>query len=113
MNDLDRIDQFDSLRQANIARNQIWDPEGKLTALFRSTEFGEEAGEVLGVVKKLECEAMGLRGSRKTLEDLAAEVGDAMITLDLLCMVYGIDIWKATKTSFNKRSEEMKLGVFL
>lgn len=109
----DRTDQFHSLRAANAARDKIWDPEGKLTPLFRSTEFGEEAGEVLGVVKKLERAAMGLKGSRKTIGDLQSEVGDVMITLDLLCMTYDIDIWEATKTSFNNKSKEHGFEVFL
>lgn len=109
----DRVDQFNALRAANVARDKLWDPEGKLTALFRSTEFGEEAGEVQGVIKKLEREAMGLKGSRKTIDDLKHEVGDALITLDLICMVYGIDLWEAAKGSFNKKSVEHGFEVLL
>lgn len=129
----DRVDQFDSLRNANHSRDQLWDPEGKLSTLFRSTEFSEEGaevleivnqlvcavafaakiGKVLGVVKKLEREAMGLKGSRKTVDDLKIEIGDTMITFDLLCMQYGIDIWECTKTSFNNKSKEHGFEVFL
>src|SRR5690242_5097942 len=110
---MDRTDQFDALRAANFTRDTVWDAEGKLTPLFRSTEFGEEAGEVLGVVKKLERERMGLQGSRKSLDDFKHEVGDAIITLDLLCMEYGVDMWEAVKYSFNKKSDEHNLGVYL
>lgn len=128
-------DQFNKLRSANVARDLIWDSQGKIIPLFRATEFGEESGEfaeaalvvalsriaelgtntgkILGVVKKLERERMGLKGSRKTTEDLMHEAGDALITLDLLCMTYGIDLWEAAKYAFNKKSDEHGFDVHL
>lgn len=97
---------FEQLRYANVQRNKEWDPEGKISALFRSTEFAGEAGEICNVVKKIERERMGLKGSRSSLLDLAAELADTQITLDLLAMHYSIDIGAATILAFNKKSSE-------
>jgi NTP pyrophosphatase (non-canonical NTP hydrolase) len=97
---------FDDLRFANVQRNKEWDPENKITGLFRSTEYAGESGEVSNKVKKLEREAMGLKGSRTTLYELAMELADAQITLDLIAMHYNIDIAEATRLAFNAKSEE-------
>jgi len=74
-------------------------------ALFIATEFGGESGEVQNVVKKLEREARGLRGSRATVDQLADEIGDVLICLDSLARCYGIDLEQATARKFNKTSD--------
>jgi NTP pyrophosphatase (non-canonical NTP hydrolase) len=97
---------FEDLRFANTQRNKEWDPEGKIPALFRSTELAGEVGEVCNKVKKLEREALGLPGSKTTFYELASEIADAQITLDLLAMHYGIDIPTIIKLVFNATSEK-------
>lgn len=109
----ERIDQFEQIREANQKRDAAWDPEGKIGILFRSTEFGGEAGEVQNQVKKLEREQMGLKGSRTTIQALMKEVGDTLITLDLICMVYNIDMWECARYAFNKTSKEQGFEVML
>lgn len=104
-----RMDNLRRLRAANVYRDAEWDPDKLITPLFRAVEFGEEAGEVLGVIKKLERENMGLRGSRKTIEDLGEEIADCLITLDLLAMTYGIDLWNQVVNKFNITSEHHNL----
>lgn len=97
---------FNALRFANVQRNQEWDPEGKIVGLFRSTEFAGEAGEVCNKVKKLERERLGLPGSRCTFFELAAELADSAITLDLVAMHYNVALDEAVRLAFNAKSEE-------
>jgi NTP pyrophosphatase (non-canonical NTP hydrolase) len=97
---------FEDLRYANIQRNKEWDPDARISASFRGLELAGEVGEVCNKVKKLERERLGLPGSRCTFFELAAEIADSMITLDLLAMHYGIDIGEATRLAFNAKSEE-------
>jgi NTP pyrophosphatase (non-canonical NTP hydrolase) len=109
---------FEDLRYANIQRNKEWDAGGALTgpvgALFRAVEAGGEFGEILNNVKKLVREELGIKGSRVSLDDLADELGDGQITLDLIAMHYSIDLGEAAKRVFNRKSEEFgfktKLG---
>lgn len=101
------------LRAANVERQVAWDPEKKLDASYKANEMQEEAGEAGGVVKKLERERLGLPGSRKTVQDLADELGDVIITADLVANHYGIDLQKAATDKFNKTSRDMGFSVLL
>lgn len=101
------------LRRANVARNKHWDPEGKLTLSFRGCELGGEVGELLNVVKKLERERLGLRGSRDTLEHLGEELADVIICADLIGMAAGVDLVAAVTAKFNATSEKLGLPVKL
>jgi NTP pyrophosphatase (non-canonical NTP hydrolase) len=105
--------QFQALRIANQKRDKLWDPRDKITPLFRAAEFAGEAGEICNVVKKLERQTMGLPGSRATLEQLAHELGDGVITLDLLAMEYDIDLWASTREKFAITSANGGFDVFL
>lgn len=98
---------FEALRFANVHRNNEWDPDNKITGLFRVLEFAGEVGELCNVVKKLERERMGLPGSRTTLLDFASELADCQITLDLLAMQYTIDLAEATRLKFNETSKKL------
>lgn len=71
------------LRIVNEARNKIWDPKGQLTSIFFLNELGGEVGETCNILKKLDRERMGLRGSRITVEQLVNELADCIICLDL------------------------------
>lgn len=101
------------LRIANSSRDHEWDPQSKITPLFRAAEMAGEAGELANVVKKLEREKMGLRGSRASIQDLSEELADVIITVDLIGMAYGIDLWEAVKEKFNKTSHKQGLHVFI
>lgn len=101
------------LSVANSRRNEVWDPEGKLTPLFHSTELAGEVGEACNVVKKLEREVLGLRGSRDTEDHLAEELADVVICASLLANKYSIDLQAAVVKKFNATSEKLELPVFL
>jgi len=100
---------FEDLRAANVARNKEWDKDGQLNASFRGLELAGELGELCNMVKKLERERMGIRGSRVSIEDVAREMADVQICLDLLAMHYSIDLAYITRQVFNDKSVEVGL----
>jgi len=101
---------FKSLREANLARQILWGGASQ-GPLYRATELGGEVGEALNVVKKLERERLGLPGSRSSKEELAAELGDVLICVDLLAAEYGIDAEAAARHKFNATSAKMGFPV--
>lgn len=104
---------LDELREANIARDKVWNPDNKLTSLFRAVELGGEVGELLNIAKKLEREALGLVGSRSSLAALVEELADIIICVDLIAMDVAVDLEEAVRKKFNKTSRERKLSVYL
>lgn len=100
---------FENLRAANAKRQQEWDRDNQITLSYRGTELGGEVGEALNIIKKLERERLGIRGSRATVEDLAEELADVIICCDLIAMATGIDLKKAVEDKFNKTSEKVGL----
>ena len=106
-------DFLHTLRQANLVRQGEWDSnneiDGPLGLLFRSNELGGEVGEVQNEVKKLVREQLGIKGGKQNVEDLKDEIGDVLISLDLLAMDYGISLADAARTKFNKTSEKHDL----
>jgi len=68
-----------------------------------------EVGEACNVIKKLERERMGIRGSRATVEQLAEELADVVICADLIAMKEGIDLMASVAIKFNKTSEKVGL----
>jgi NTP pyrophosphatase (non-canonical NTP hydrolase) len=97
------------LREANIARDKVWNPNKVLSLSFRGNELGGEIGEAQNILKKIERERLGLRGSRATAEMLAEELADGMICLDLIAMEFHISMIDAITRKFNKTSEERGL----
>lgn len=83
---------FSKLRAANIARQDEWAGNEKADILFRALEVADEAGEVAGAVKKLVRAQRGIYGSTLTLEDVADEIGDTVISLDLLACELRIEL---------------------
>jgi NTP pyrophosphatase (non-canonical NTP hydrolase) len=108
-NDVGGGDFLERLRLVNSERLVEWENGNKADPLFHAAELGGEVGELLNVVKKLHREAMGWRGSRATLADLAEEIGDVLICLDKLAAQFGIDLAAATTAKFNKTS--LKVGL--
>lgn len=99
------------LHAANIARQAEWcaggDPEPDLA--FRGNELAGETGEACNVIKKLERERYGWRGSRASLDDLAEELADVVICADLCAVTAGIDLAAAVVAKFNATSEKVGL----
>ena len=77
------------LRSANRARQAEWDQDNQITLSYRGNELAGEVGEACNVIKKLERERMGIRGSRATKEQLAEELADVVICADLIAMDAG------------------------
>jgi len=97
------------LRAANIARQIEWDKDDGIDAAYRGNELAGEVGEACNVIKKLERERRGIRGSRATVEDLADELADVVICTDLIAMQYDIDLDAAVERKFNATSEKVGL----
>lgn len=95
---------FFTLREANNARQALWDDKGQLDLAYRGNELAGEVGEACNVIKKLERERRGIRGSRDTLEHLAEELADIIICVDLIAMHVGISMDEAVADKFNKTS---------
>lgn len=81
--------EFTTLREANLARQAEWDAGNQISIDYRLNELGGEIGEACNVIKKLERERMGIRGSRATVAQLAEELADGVICVDLLGMSIG------------------------
>jgi NTP pyrophosphatase (non-canonical NTP hydrolase) len=99
-----------TLRNANHARQQEWDPSDAITLAYRGNELAGEVGEACNVIKKLERERIGIRGSRATTDMLAEELADVMICVDLIAMHAGIDLDAAVRHKFNGTSEKYGLA---
>lgn len=97
------------LRAANAARQKEWDKEGGIDLAYRGNELAGEVGEACNVIKKLERERRGIRGSRATVEQAADELADVIICADLIAMELGIDLGFAVARKFNATSEKVGL----
>lgn len=100
---------FNTLREANINRQKEWDVDSQITPSYRALEMAGEVGEACNVVKKLERERLGIKGSRANLDQLAEELADVIITADLVAEMYGIDLDEAVSKKFNATSEKIGL----
>jgi NTP pyrophosphatase (non-canonical NTP hydrolase) len=103
------MSEYSTLREANIVRQGEWDAENQVTASYRGNELAGEVGEACNVIKKLERERMGIRGSRDTVDHLAEELADIVICTDLIAAAYGIDLDRAVARKFNATSEKVGL----
>lgn len=101
--------ELDALRKANLARQAERDPASLITPSYRGNELAGEVGEACNIIKKLERERLGIRGSRASVEDLALELADIVICVDLLASSYGIYLDGAVVRKFNMISEKYNL----
>lgn len=104
---------FATLRAANLSRCARWHPRG-LTE-WSLSDWGVatagEMGEALNVIKKLNRERDGIAGNTLTEEqlrsELADEIADVAIYLDIMAASEGIDLAAAIARKFNKTSEKV------
>jgi NTP pyrophosphatase (non-canonical NTP hydrolase) len=102
---------LDKLRVANNTRQVQWEnAQDKLSLSYLGNAIAGEVGEACNVIKKLEREQLGLRGSRASVADLADELADVIIYIDILASRCNIDLDEAIKSKFNKTSEKYGLG---
>lgn len=108
--DRDELVKLADLRSANVARQKEWDAGNQLTLAYRGNELAGEVGEACNVIKKLERERLGIKGSRDTVAHLAEELADVVICADLIAMHEGIDLLgEAVPAKFNATSEKVGL----
>jgi len=100
---------FGALRQANDTRQMEWPGNEKADVAFRTIEVAGEFGEVSEAVKKHLRAERGIKGSTATMEDVADEMADAIISLDLLASEMGIDLGAAVARKFNRTSVKYDL----
>lgn len=98
-----------TLREANKVRQKEWDEDNQISLSYRGNELAGEVGEACNIIKKLERERLGIRGSRATVEELAEELADVIICADLIAMQEGIDLKEAVREKFNSTSEKYGL----
>ena len=97
-----------TLRLANVLRNEEWfkDERVFIPLSFRAAELAGETGEACNEIKKLERTNIGLVGGKESLDDLADELADVMISVDLIAMDLGIDLSEVIARKFNKTSDK-------
>lgn len=101
------------LQRAHVERQEEWCPDQKPDLSFRGNELGGECGEAQNVIKKLERERHGWRGSRDTVEHLGEELADVIHCAVLCAITAGIDLEPAVIAKFNSTSEKNGLATFL
>lgn len=104
---------FTALRSANITRQAEWDPANKIDLAYRGNELAGEVGEACNVIKKLERERHGIRGSRANGTMLAEELADVVVCVDLIAAAMGLDLGAAVRAKFNHTSMKYKLQTTL
>lgn len=97
------------LRRVSEARQAAWCPEQVPDLSFRGVELAGEVGEACNVIKKLERERLGWRGSRAMVDDLADELADVVICADLAAMAASVDLSAAVVRKFNATSDKVGL----
>lgn len=104
---------FNNLRLANKYRSEEWTCGEAVDLSFRGNELAGETGEACNVLKKLERERRGWRGSRDTVSHAMEELADVVICTDLIAMELGEDLDEAVRKKFNATSEKYDLTVRL
>lgn len=97
---------IEKLQQAHVARQEEWCPDMKPDLSFRGNEMGGECGEAQNVIKKLERERHGWRGSRDTVEHLGEELADVVHTAVLCAITAGIELAPFVVRKFDDTSEK-------
>lgn len=96
---------FLKLREANAARQKLWDPgKTKIDLDWRANELAGEVGEVCNILKKIHRERCGLQGSRAGKDQLADELADVAICVDLLALDMGIPAEVLANPSVRERT---------
>jgi NTP pyrophosphatase (non-canonical NTP hydrolase) len=106
---------FNTLRKANTARTLEWTGNSSNDSLlFRATELGGEAGEVLNAIKKFTRQQFGWSGGidqDESIKAIAEELADVIICVDRVAAYLDINLNVAVKDKFNKTSDKYKLTV--
>lgn len=77
---------MDDLREANVLRDAEWDASEVLDGSFFGNELAGEVGEAVEVGQAM------VLGDEFAIDDLAAELADVFICIDLLALKFGLFI---------------------
>lgn len=102
-----------ALQTAHVVRQAEWCPDQVPDLSFRGNEMAGEVGEACNVIKKLERERQGWRGSRDTVEHLGEELADVVHTAILCAITAGIDLAPFVVDKFNATSKKNGLSTFV
>jgi NTP pyrophosphatase (non-canonical NTP hydrolase) len=95
------------LREASIEREKYWNPYGQeIPQSFRCLELAGEVGEVANAVKKIMRHQLGMVGGSADDTNLKEEIGDVLISLELLARSFNYDLWQCAVEKFNKTSDK-------
>jgi len=104
---------FNVLRDANRNRQKEWPGNEKADVAFRAIELAGEAGELMEAIKKFLRAERGIKGSTSTPFEIADEMGDLLVSLDLLADELGIDLGVAVRRKFNKTTDKYGMRTYL
>lgn len=107
------MDFLRELREANLRRQKEWDKDNSIDLSYRGNELAGEVGEACNVIKKLDREKRGIRGSRSTPEALAEELADVVICVDLIAAQFNLDLPTAVRQKFNATSRKLGFNTFI
>lgn len=101
------------LREKNEERQKAWCGDNMPDLMFRMVELAGEVGEAANIVKKIEREKQGWRGSRSSVGALAEEIGDIVVCADLVALAAGFDLDRAVVQKFNETSIKQGFPILL
>ena len=102
------------LRHANFIRQkELFKQCGQWGLVDRSNEIAGEVGEVCNVTKKIKRQLDNDMSTTELHDNLKDEIGDVLITLDLLAMDAGISLEEACRDKFNKTTHKHGGKTFL
>lgn len=104
---------FQALRDANSNRQDEWEAGTEFSLVYLGNAMAGECGEACNIIKKIERNRLGARGSVAGPSELADELADVIIYADLIARKEGINLGDAVRNKFNKTSEKYNLGVRL
>jgi NTP pyrophosphatase (non-canonical NTP hydrolase) len=104
---------LEQLRTANVKRQAEWPGNEHADVAFRAIEVAGEAGELAEAVKKWLRGQRGIKGSTATPEQVAQEMADVLISVDLLANQMGINLADAVRAKFNATSEKYGMATRL
>ena len=103
---------FDELRKANVSRcEQVFHPLDSWSPTDWGNAMAGEAGETCNILKKMR--RQNFERNEVYILDLAKELADTAVYLDLLAARMRIDLGEAIRQKFNEVSEERESTVFL
>lgn len=100
---------FETLRRVNLSRANRWHKNGleEWSLSDWCVALAGEVGELCNEVKKLNRERDSIEQSSKRRINIAEELADIQLYLDLVAQRAGVNLEDATIVKFNKVSKEM------